>query len=70
MKKSFLFFFCLFLAFLQTRANDINKLYNTYLSAEGKQQINIGNQLLDEAFRKDLIDSLGHFKNHDDEMGM
>ncbi len=70
MKKSFLFFFCLFLAFPQTRANDISKLYNTYLSVEGKQQINIGNQLLDEAFRKDLIDSLGHFKKHDDEMKM
>lgn len=70
MKKFIILFLSILLAFPSDGANDISRLYSTYLSVKGKQRLEVGNQLLDEASQKNLIDSLGHFESHNNEMEM
>ena len=70
MKKFIILFLSILLAVPSDGANDISRLYSTYLSVKGKQRLEVGNQLLDEASQKNLIDSLGHFESHNNEMEM
>lgn len=70
MRRPVVFLLSMLMALSAIGAEDISRLYSTYLSTEGKQRIEVGNHILDEAYRKELIDSLGHFKSHTNEMAM
>lgn len=70
MKRITVFLVSILLVLSSAGAQDISRLYSTYLSAEGKQRTEVGNLLLDEAYRKNLIDSLGQYNSHNDEMAM
>ena len=50
------------------QAEDINLLYRQYLTQQGKEQIETGNRLLDDAYQQGLIDSIGPFLSLTDEM--
>ena len=50
------------------QAEDINLLYRQYLTQQGKEQIETGNRLLDDAYHQGLIDSIGPFLSLTDEM--
>ena len=68
MKRIFLTVIYIGLVSLICRADDISLLYREYLNLQGKQQIEMGNQLLSTAYQQGLIDSVGTFHSLSDEM--
>lgn len=68
MKRIFVLYILLFLAGTGTQAQELDELYQQYLKAEGEACLKTGNFIINQAVSRNLIDSIGPYNDHSEEM--